>query len=81
MGYITAHPLIVIGCYMLFSALVSGMPEPTPNSSIGYLWAYRSLHTLAFNIGTAVRSKIPELPAGTIQQTNISQTTVTGEKQ
>lgn len=37
---------IFVGWYV-FSALVTGMPEPTQNSSPWYIWAYRSFHILA----------------------------------
>lgn len=37
---------IFVGWY-IFSALVSGMPEPTQSSSPWYIWAYRSFHILA----------------------------------
>lgn len=37
---------IFVGWYV-FSALVSGMPEPIPESSPWYIWAYRSFHILA----------------------------------
>lgn len=37
---------VFVGWYV-FSALVSGMPEPTPESTPWYIWAYRSFHILA----------------------------------
>jgi hypothetical protein len=37
---------IFVGWYV-FSALVTGMPEPTQESSPWYIWAYRSFHILA----------------------------------
>jgi hypothetical protein len=37
---------IFVGWY-IFSALVTGMPEPTQESSPWYIWAYRSFHILA----------------------------------
>lgn len=37
---------VFVGWYV-FSAITSGMPEPTQESSPGYIWAYRTLHLLA----------------------------------
>lgn len=37
---------VFIGWYV-FSALVSGMPEPERESSPWYIWAYRSFHILS----------------------------------
>lgn len=33
----------------VFSGITAGMPEPTPNSSFGYTWAYRTFHILSAN--------------------------------
>jgi hypothetical protein len=42
---------LFLGFY-IFSAITSGMPEPTQESSFGYIWMYRSFHILSAN-GTA----------------------------
>ena len=44
--------------YYGFMALVSGMPEPMPNGSMGYLWLYRSLHTFSGNLSVLVGKKL-----------------------
>lgn len=52
---IQAHPAaFALGAYYIFSAIVSGMPSPQPNSGMGYVWAFNSLHTLAGNLGRVV---------------------------
>ncbi len=38
--------------YVVFCAIVSGMPEPDEKSGPGYIWAYRSGHLLAM-MGTS----------------------------
>ncbi len=38
--------------WSLFSAVVSGMPEPERKSAFGYIWLYRSCHILSSQ-GTA----------------------------
>jgi len=53
------EPYIIIGSYWLFSALVGGMPEPAATSSLGYRWAFSSLHLLAGNVSTAVETRYP----------------------
>ena len=45
----------------IFSAAVSSMPDPAANSSSGYLWLFRFLHSIAGNITTAFGNKIPGL--------------------
>jgi hypothetical protein len=37
---------VFVGWYF-FSAITSGMPEPTQESSPWYIWAYRTFHILA----------------------------------
>ena len=49
------HPaLYALVGYYIFSAFVSGMPSPSDKSSMGYVWAFNSLHTLAGNLGRVV---------------------------
>lgn len=48
--YLNAHGIILVIAYYVFNAIISGMPEPSPTSSQGYLWTYRSLHTLSGNL-------------------------------
>lgn len=45
--------------YWIFSALVSGMPEPKDASGVGYVWLYNSLHFLASNLNAMVSRKNP----------------------
>lgn len=45
--WIAAHGVGLLAAWYVFSAVVSGMPDPGPASSTGYQWAYRSLHVLA----------------------------------
>lgn len=37
--------------FWAFSAVVHGMPEPKEDASLGYRWAFNSLHFLAANLG------------------------------
>jgi hypothetical protein len=67
-GFIMLHPAVfTIGAYWVFSAVVGGMPEPTPTSSPAYVWAHNSLHILAGNLSNAVAVRYPALsvPPGT----------------
>lgn len=51
-GYINIHdPWFELATILALGALVSGMPDPTTESTTAYKWAYRSLH-LFFNIAT-----------------------------
>jgi len=47
-------------CYFVFSAIVSGMPEPDANSGVGYRWAYHSLHVLAGDLSQVIGSRQPK---------------------
>jgi hypothetical protein len=47
-----------VGIYWTYSAAVSSMPEPGPDSR-GYLWLYRFCHTMAGNITNAFGGRIP----------------------
>ena len=51
----TAQALL---CYFVFSAIVSGMPEPDAQSGVGYRWAYSSLHVLAGDLSQLIGSRI-----------------------
>ena len=48
--------------YILFSALVGGMPAPTVSSGVGYVWAFRSLNILASNIKRAGSTAVENSP-------------------
>ncbi len=74
--FVTQHEFwAAVAAYWIFSAAICSMPDPAPNSSPGYLWLFRFLHTLAGNLTTAFReaaryrasgspgSKIPGLKA------------------
>jgi len=67
--------VVLLGAYMIFNAFVAGMPEPTPESSVAYRWAFSSLHALAFNLDKVVATKFPQLQPG---QALASTTSVTG---
>lgn len=62
----TADPWFwAVIAYMIFSAIVSGMPEPEKTDSKGYVWLYRSAHLLA-QMGTSYfqhRDLWPNKPA------------------
>jgi hypothetical protein len=58
MNQLLMHPAVfAIAAYWIFSALVGGMPDPTPTSSVGYVWAHKSLHILAGNLTSVVPAK------------------------
>lgn len=76
--FIKEHPAIATAvAFYAFSAFVSGMPEPRPDS-FGYLWLFRTLNTFAGNIkelvnfnvvpGSVVHSKTEVVTSSTIQQ-------------
>ena len=45
--FVTQHQFwAAVGAYWTYSAAVSSMPEPGPDSR-GYLWLYRFCHTMA----------------------------------
>lgn len=48
---------VFIGWYV-FSAITSGMPEPTKESSPWYIWAYRSFHILSANGTSFFQNKL-----------------------
>lgn len=77
MNLIHQHPAVFgVAAYWLFSAIIGGMPDPTSQSSVGYIWMHRSFHFLAGNIAAAVQSKFPNLPPGTtVEQTVVQKTT------
>ena len=51
------HFWALASSFYLFMAFVSGMPEPMPNGSPGYLWLYRSLHAFSANVSALVGKK------------------------
>jgi len=65
--------------FWVFSAVISGMPAPLPNSSRGYTWLYGSLHILAANITNAMQKKygdaaVPLSPGDSAQLKNVQMT-------
>jgi hypothetical protein len=66
---------IAIALYWVFSAVVSGMPQPGPNSSTAYVWAYTSLHVLAANIDKFAAQK--GIPGATVTTSSATVTSVT----
>lgn len=83
MNLITEHPAVcAIAAYWVFSAIIGGMPEPTPDSSAGYIWLHSSLHILSGNLATAMQTRFPSIPinvppGSTVQQTTTQKTNVT----
>jgi len=57
MTLISNHAVLLLGGWYVFSSMVSGMPAPTSTSGVGYIWAYRSLHLLAGNLGQIVKKQ------------------------
>jgi hypothetical protein len=58
--FVTQHQFwIAVVAYWVFSAAVSALPGPAPNSGPRYLWLFRFVHTVAGNISTAFGSRIP----------------------
>lgn len=49
----------VLLLYFLFSAVVSGMPEPPATAPLGYRWAYHTLHILAGDLSHIMGSRRP----------------------
>jgi hypothetical protein len=77
MSFIEDHiGVLGIFAYWLFSAIVGGMPPPTEKSGTAYVWSYGSLHILAGNLTSAVRSRYPALPAGAAAAEQTTTTTV-----
>jgi hypothetical protein len=61
---IMAHQFIAgVVALWLFSAFVSGMPEPLQNSSRGYEWLYNSLHLFTANLNKAFAARYPTVAA------------------
>lgn len=54
------HDMLTLGAYFIFSAIVSGMPDPTPTSPLVYKWAYHSLHILAGDLSHIIGSRQPQ---------------------
>lgn len=44
--------------FYVFSAFVSGMPEPDANASRNYRWTYHSLHILAADLSHLIGSRL-----------------------
>lgn len=69
MEELLAHPKVILEvlvAYWLFSAVVSGMPDP-PADSFWYKWAYATLHTFAGNLKQFADSKTQSLES-TVQR-------------
>jgi hypothetical protein len=66
------HHVLVVGfaAYWLFSAFVSGMPEPSPASSFAYHWLFASLNALAANIADVIRVRFPRAPVPEVPERN-----------
>ncbi len=46
-NWIDHNALALMAAWYVFSAVVSGMPQPAEASGVAYRWAYHSLHILA----------------------------------
>lgn len=60
MNWIQTHGADAVLIYYVFSAIVSGMPEPTGSSGPGWRWLYTSLHILAGDLSQMIGSRIPK---------------------
>lgn len=60
MHFTETHGLLMLFGYFVFSAIVSGMPEPLSSSSRNYIWAYNSLHILSGDLSSLIGSRIPK---------------------
>lgn len=56
--------MVTLILYWFFSAIVSGMPSPKADSSLGYQWAFGALHTMAGAVGRVMAAKFPRLADG-----------------
>jgi hypothetical protein len=65
---------IVIALYWVFSAFVSGMPQPTLTSSTAFIWLYTSLHVLAANVDKFAAQK--GIPGATMTTSSSTVTSV-----
>lgn len=57
-GFIQTHGFDAMLAYFVFSAGISGMPEPSSSSSVGYSWLYHSLHILSGDLSSLFGSRI-----------------------
>lgn len=62
MAFLAHHLFTGFALYWLLSAFISGMPEPTPASSLAYHWLFGSLNAVAANLATLFRKYCPALP-------------------
>lgn len=60
MNWIQTHGADAVLLYFVFSAVVSGMPEPDATAGLGYRWAYHSLHVLTGDLSQWIGSRIPK---------------------
>lgn len=58
MNFLQTHGVDALLAYFVFSAIVSGMPEPDATAGIAYRWAYSSLHVLAGDLSQMIGSRI-----------------------
>ncbi len=68
--------LSILAGYYLFSAFVSGMPDPDSTSGKGYMWAFKSLHLLSGDLAAGLASKLPQVPASIQTAQNAAKQTV-----
>jgi hypothetical protein len=50
------------GLYIFISAVISGMPAPTANSSVAYCWTFKTFNILAANISRATNTTVEKSP-------------------
>lgn len=67
--FITEHQAWAsVAGFWFISALISGMPEPTTESSVGYMWLYSSLHLVMANLNLVFGKKAGNLPLPQVNQ-------------
>lgn len=57
MNWIQNHGADALVAYYVFSAIVSSMPDPRPDASIAYSWAYHALHALSGDLSQYIGSR------------------------
>lgn len=58
MNWINDHGVALLAAYYVFSAIVSGMPEPPANAGVAYRWVFHSAHILAGDLSQVIGSRV-----------------------
>jgi hypothetical protein len=53
---------ILLGLYVMFTAIAGGMPKPLPSSGMGYVWAFNTMQLLAQNVDRIAAARGIHLP-------------------